>query len=148
MRSFILDTDHITLYREEHPVVRVRVAAVPKSQLAVTIVSFEEQVRGWLALIRRAKNEARTILAYQRLRETLEYFTQVRVLDFDVGAASTFRQLRKQRIRIGTQDLRIAAIALANDCIVVTRNQRDFERVPNLVIEDWSVIRPTPAEKP
>ena len=131
MRRFILDTDHITLYREEHPVVRTRVAFVPKSQPAVTIVSFEEQVRGWLALIRRAKNEARTIWGYQRLRESLDYFTQVRVLDFDVGAASMFRQLRKQRIRIGTQDLRIAAIALANDCIVVTRNQRDFERVPN-----------------
>jgi len=87
---------------------------------------------------------ARTLLEeverYTKLQETLTYFTQIQVLSFDEAAAIEFRQLhQQQRIRVGTQDLRIAAIALANGCTIVTRNQRDFERIPGLTIEDWSV---------
>ena len=45
----------------------------------------------------------------------------------------------KQKIRVGTQDLRIAAIALSLSSTVVTRNFRDFEKVPDLKIVDWSI---------
>jgi len=52
---------------------------------------------------------------------------------------SSQNELLKQKIRIGTQDLRIAAIALSLNGIVVTRNLKDFEKVPNLKILDWSI---------
>ena len=61
------------------------------------------------------------------------------VVPFDQAAEDQFQLLRSQKIRIGTQDLKIAAIALANNLIVVTRNQRDFGKVPGLTVEDWSV---------
>ena len=138
MNCFILDTDHITLHHEGNMAIRNRLANVSLEQVAVTIISFEEQIRGWLAQIRRARDATRTIWAYRRLHETLDYFALMRVLDFDEAAANQFRQLRQRHIRVGTQDLRIAAIALATAGVVVTRNQRDFERVPGLVVEDWS----------
>ena len=47
--------------------------------------------------------------------------------------------MRRQRIRIGTMDLRIAATALANGMTVLTRNIVDFGRVPNLTVEDWTL---------
>jgi tRNA(fMet)-specific endonuclease VapC len=50
-----------------------------------------------------------------------------------------FNELRRQKIRIGTRDLRIAATALVHNLTLVTRNHKDFSRVPALRIEDWSV---------
>lgn len=43
------------------------------------------------------------------------------------------------KIRIGTQDLRIAAIVISQNAILVTRNQRDFSRIPGLQFEDWTI---------
>ena len=49
-----------------------------------------------------------------------------------------FETLKAMRLNVGANDLRIAAIALENDATVVTRNTRDFERVPGLRIENWA----------
>lgn len=56
--------------------------------------------------------------------------------DFDERAAAIFTSLRQQKLHIGTLDLRIAAVALAAGATLVTRNRRDFDRAPGLVIED------------
>ncbi|MEH2292429.1 type II toxin-antitoxin system VapC family toxin [Nostoc sp.] len=45
----------------------------------------------------------------------------------------------RQRIRIGTQDLRIASITLSMNGILVTRNRKDFEKLPNWRLEDWTI---------
>lgn len=139
MIQFVLDTDHVSLYQRQHPLVCHRINGTPTIQLAVTIISFEEQVAGRFMQIQRARNLIELVSAYQLLQGALEYFTKQQVLPFDETAALYFQQLQQQRLRVGTQDLRIAAIALANRCTVVTRNRRDFERVPGLSVADWSV---------
>jgi tRNA(fMet)-specific endonuclease VapC len=73
------------------------------------------------------------------LQATLPYFQRLLVLDFNQAAYEHFIALRCQRIRIGSQDLRIAAITLAAGGVLVTRNQRDFAQVPGLSLEDWSI---------
>ncbi len=74
-----------------------------------------------------------------RLLATVRYFAHVNVLPFSPTAMATLKGLRDQRIRIGTQDLRIAAIVLAAEGTLVTSNRRDFEKVPGLLIEDWNL---------
>jgi tRNA(fMet)-specific endonuclease VapC len=64
--------------------------------------------------------------------------TTVNLLDFTQESYACYLDLKRQKIRIGTQDLRIASIALAVNGIIVTRNQQDFGQVPNLRLEDWT----------
>jgi tRNA(fMet)-specific endonuclease VapC len=60
------------------------------------------------------------------------------VLLFEDPAVAEFKRLKQSKIRIGTMDLRIASIALANTATVISRNLRDFQRVPGLHVEDWT----------
>lgn len=61
------------------------------------------------------------------------------VLAFSAAAADVYDDLRQQRVRVGAMDLRIAAIVIANQMTLLTRNTVDFERVPDLTFEDWTV---------
>ncbi len=72
-------------------------------------------------------------------KDTIAYFNTIQILPFDQAANAQYEALRKQKIRVGTQDLRIAAIALSVNGTVVTRNWRDFQKVPGLALEDWTV---------
>ncbi len=137
----ILDTDHLSLIDEDTAEafnIGRRLAAVPPSDVAVTIISYEEQMRGWLAYVARADTTVRQLEAYERLRRHVERFRGIPVLPFDAQSAVHLEQLHQSRVRIGTMDLKIAAICLAHDAILLTRNLRDFDRVPGLRAEDWS----------
>lgn len=138
MIQYLLDTDHVTLHELGHPPILARIAALPPDAVGVSIVTVEETVRGRLAVLaKRSKGEAR-VRAYAKLRESIQFFNSVPVVAFDTACEDRFQILLPHKLRIGTQDLRIAATALVNNLIVVTRNRRHFERVPGLLIEDWS----------
>jgi tRNA(fMet)-specific endonuclease VapC len=106
-------------------------------EVGLSVVSVEETLRGRLAALARASDGPTRIRRYSALQESLLDFTQFPNVPYDQPAEGRFQHLRS--IRIGTKDLKIASIALANQLIVVTRNRRDFARVPGLTIEDWSV---------
>lgn len=139
----ILDTDVLTIVQrasgKEYQRLVQRLDATSPQPVFVTIVSFEEQMRGWLAHIARAKTLERQIVAYGKLRSLIDDFRTRPLLDFDERAAVEFRRLIQQRIRIGTMDLRIAAIALTHRATLVTRNSIDFGSVPGLTAEDWTL---------
>lgn len=139
MTLWILDTDHLSLLQRGHPLIEQRISTINPDDIAITIISVEEQLYGRLNQIRRAKSSEILSTAYGFLRDTLSSFKDVNILDFDEAAASLYETLLERKIRIGTQDLKIAAIVLSRDGVLVTRNQRDFAKVPNLVLEDWSV---------
>ncbi len=138
---YLLDTDHISLLQRHHPSVISRIACIPPEAIAVSIVSAMEQTRGRLAQLHRAQTASEVVNAFARFQEVLHFYRTVPILPYDDGAAAQFTRLRQQHPqRPGTQDLRIAAIALHHGAIVVTRNQRDFARVTGLQIEDWSEL--------
>ncbi|MFM9267977.1 type II toxin-antitoxin system VapC family toxin [Tychonema sp. BBK16] len=139
MTLWIFDTDHATLFQQGNPQIVQRVSAVNSKDIAITIVTFEEQMYGRLNRIRRAKSEDEIVSAYASLRKTIDYLTDFELLDFDQDAQHYYMEFLRQKIRVGTQDLRIAAIALSKSGILLTRNRRDFEKIPGLKFEDWSL---------
>lgn len=73
------------------------------------------------------------------LWETLDDLKLLNILKFDQKAYTYYTELRSQKIRIGRQDLKIASIALATNSILITRNSRDFNKIPHLRFEDWAI---------
>jgi tRNA(fMet)-specific endonuclease VapC len=139
MTLWILDTDHVSLFQTGHPLVTQRVQSTDPNAIAVTIITVEEQMYGRLNRIRRAKSIEDLRLAYFSLNRTLAYFQSICVLDFDSSAADSYQSIISQKIRVGTQDLKIASISLSRNAVIVTRNFRDFSKVPGIKIEDWSI---------
>ena len=138
----ILDTDVLSIVqRADGPEYDNLVDRLDSAgeEVAVSIVSFEEQMRGWLAFIARAKTANQQIKGYARLHALLEDFSTRPILDFDQPSALEFERLKASRVRIGTMDLKIAAISLAHDALLLSRNLTDFRKVPMLRVDDWSV---------
>lgn len=137
----LLDTDHLTVLQfTENPRCRAlqdRLHASADRRHATSVVSFEEQTRGWLAEINRHRDFHKQIPGYQRLLKLMEFFAEWEIVAFDERAARQCEHLRKQRIRIGTQDLKIAAIALVHNALLLSANLSDFRRVPDLQVENW-----------
>lgn len=139
---YILDTDHLSLLgRADSPAaqrLRFRLSRLKPEERITTIITFEEQMRGWMSHLAQARSLKLQIEAYHQLKEFLDRYRKLTVLEFDETAAAEFERLRKIARRVGTMDLKIAAIALANKATVLTRNSKDFSQVPDLQIEDWT----------
>lgn len=135
---YVLDTDTVMFQQAGRRPVLQRLASLSPDIVFTTVITVREQLRGRLAVVDQATSAPDLVLAYDRLLTTVRYFARINVLPFTDAAATSLRELQQQRIRIGTQDLRIAAIVLAAQGVLVTANTRDFAKIPGLVIEDWS----------
>jgi tRNA(fMet)-specific endonuclease VapC len=98
MTLWILDTDHVSLFQTGHPLVTQRVQSIDPKDLAVTIITVEEQMYGRLNRIRRAKSTEDLRLSYFNLNRTLAYFQTINVIDFDGSAADCYQELVSQKI--------------------------------------------------
>lgn len=141
MYPSLIDSDHISLIsRGGEPSERItaRIAALPPDSVAVSLISYEEQIRGWMAEIARIQSVDRQLAAYSRLNRAPDYYCTTLVLPFDEAMLAQFQNLWLRRLRVGTMDLKIAATALASGATMVTRNTADFGKVLGLKMEDWS----------
>lgn len=137
----LLDTDVLTwLFFEKAVVVDRRNAVPATTAVRLTVVSRAELLGGRLDAILKADTPARLIQAQERLRQTDEFLTGFAPpAPFDTDSAALFFDLRSQRAfaRSGRADLMNAAIAIVHGATLVTRNVRDYERIPRLKLETW-----------
>jgi tRNA(fMet)-specific endonuclease VapC len=139
---YLFDTDHISILQRrsepEFTKLAARIGAHDPLEFQVSIVSFHEQISGWNAYLNQARTPQAVVRAYGMFERILSDFSALRIAAYDEPASHQFDALRSSRVRIGTMDLRIAAIALASNWTLLTRNSVDFGKVPNLRMEDWS----------
>lgn len=137
----VLDTDHLSILQfPESPQFERLWSQIQKSvdrEITTTVVSLEEQMRGWLAAINRARKVEDQPRYYSRLAKLVDFYSRWQILDFDDAAAQQFNAYRTSGIRIATMDLKIASIVVVGDSTLLSANLRDFEKVPGLRVESW-----------
>jgi tRNA(fMet)-specific endonuclease VapC len=137
---FLLDTDHLSHYQMGHPKIVANVEARRATdQLAISVITVEEQLTGWQAALRQAGDDARREEIYRRMALAVESLASWSVLPFPLAAMTRHAALLRQRLNVRSNDLKIAATALEFNATVVTCNGRDFGRIPTLLFTDWSV---------
>jgi tRNA(fMet)-specific endonuclease VapC len=90
----VLDTDILTLLQERDPVVVARVASFRPDDLAITVISVEEQLSGWYRRLRRAQKPAELAKVYQRLTTTVTSLSRLPILSFTEPAIDRYQQLK------------------------------------------------------
>src|SRR5438552_2148995 len=91
--------------------------------LAARLEAVEEQMRGWLASIAKKRKTQRQIHPYDELTRLIEFFADYYIVRFNQAAADLYDTFT--RIRIGAADRKIAAIAIAQNALLLTANRRD-----------------------
>ena len=138
---FLFDTNHISVWQRgegaEYERLCTHLENHTGDQFHVCIVSFHEMVNGWNAYSAKRGSSESFVRVYLEFENILRNFSIMQLLSFDRKAAEVFDELNQQRLRVGSMDLRIAAIAIANQMTLLTQNTVDFERIPGLLIEDW-----------
>ncbi|AWM36169.1 tRNA(fMet)-specific endonuclease VapC [Gemmata obscuriglobus] len=134
----LLDTDHVTVLRmppgSRRELLVARLAGASE-EIGVAVVTVEEQMRGWLAAVAKERQVRRQVGPYRELAALFDFFAEFTIAPFSDAAATVFEQLGN--IRIGTMDKKIAAIARANNALLLTANRRDFEQIPGLQFANW-----------
>lgn len=139
MSLYVFDTDILSLYRRGQARIAQNVATHSAAVLAITVLTVEEQMSGWYAMLRKAKQPAQLARAYQELADAVRFLGSWLILPFPASAIARYDQLSALNLGVRKMDLRIAAVVLENGGVLVSRNLRDFRRIPNLTVEDWSV---------
>jgi tRNA(fMet)-specific endonuclease VapC len=137
MAVFVLDTDILSLHQRKDHRVHAAVLAHAADTLCVSTVTVEEQIGGWSALARSAKTSQEHEHASMFLAALVVSWGGFALVPMTVPAVVRFEALARANRNVKRNDLRIA-IALELGATIVTRNRRDFGRVPGLVIDDWS----------
>lgn len=137
---YLLDTDTLSLFHFGHPGVTERFRQAGEDNVATTVVSEIEVLRGRHDLLLKASDSDQLQRAQQLLQGSKELLAQIVVIPVDAAVAAEFFKLlqHKKLKKLGRADLLIAAIALARRDVLVTRNLKHFQQVPGLQIENWA----------
>jgi tRNA(fMet)-specific endonuclease VapC len=135
---FVLDTDILSLYQRGHPGLTSKIDSLSAQELAISVITVEEELAGWYNLLRKVRDPDDLATAYQHLAGAIPVLARWPILSMTRTAINRYETLKSLKLNIRKMDPRIAAIVLDHGGILVTRNLRDFQRVLGLVVQDWS----------
>lgn len=136
-----LDTDVLTELFAGNAADAQRLAAIDADKRRIPIVAASEVVRGWLSAVRQAeagKGRMSLEFAFERLQQSFVGIAAFALLSYTPAAHTLVQQWQRAKIRVGTNDLRIAAICIVHGATLATRNARDYAQVPGLTFDVWN----------
>ncbi len=135
----ILDTDIVTLAHAEHPAIARHLAACQDENVAITIISVIEIMRGRFDYLMKAASKEQFLHAQELLQTSASKLEEMPTIFLDEGALAQFESLHQTKglKKLGRADLLIASIALARDATLISRNVKHFRLMPRLRIENW-----------
>ena len=135
----VLDTNHLSALSRDglHAERLTKRLSATREEVTTSVVSVQERIEGWLKEVHATSDPLRQIDAYREFYWLVETYAEWTVLPLDEDAAALFHSFRKNGIRIGTMDLKIACIAITHDALLLTQNTVDFAKVPGLRFENW-----------
>lgn len=139
MALFFLDTTTITHLQRNHPKVTAALAAHVGHTVAICSVNVEESIGGWLNLLQQSRTPAEQANVARLLTETVAYLARFPLVPVTEDAGHRYAALKKLKLNVGKNDLRLGAMALESGATVVTNNARDFGRIPGLSWVDWTI---------
>lgn len=130
---YMLDTNICSYIIKQRPTeVLQKFENIQKDQICISIVTYAELEYG----VERTSSKR----VNQQIIDA--FIDRLKVVSWDIDAAKHYAKIRngleKQGTPIGNMDLMIASHARSQECILVTNNLREFERVPNLKLENWA----------
>ena len=137
---YVLDTDHLSEIISESGTGKLLAERLERldADVATSIVAFEELLRGWLAKIHHHPKPRNQVSAYRRLDRLLGSFASWDVLSWDDECVEVLERLIKQRVNVKPMDLKIAAIVLSRNALLLSKNLTAFGQVAGLQVEDWT----------
>ncbi len=135
---YLLDTDTASLAFNGNERVLARVRQAKAQNIRLSSIAAEESIRGALSVIQRCQAAAGLPAAHSFLTRLLSFLYEYRIHPYNAEASLVYASFSAQIKRLGTQDCRIAASAIAAGWIVVTANRRHFSQIPGVQFEDWS----------
>lgn len=136
---YLLDTDTLTHLHASNTNVINRLESLQDEEVAITIVTKLEILRGRIDYLLKAFSGSDLLKAQELFSRSETLLNQLPVILIDPNAANQFDRLQdiSKFRKIGRSDLLIASIALANQARLVTRNLRHFRQIPHLFLENW-----------
>jgi tRNA(fMet)-specific endonuclease VapC len=131
-KAYLLDSDIVIYWlKNKYPGINKKIKKIDEDRIFISSITVAELYFG-------AYNSAKKEENKQLIDELLE---KINVVHFDESAAECFGEikylLKSQGKIICDSDLFIAAIAISNDLILVTNNERHFDRIDKLEITNW-----------
>lgn len=136
-----LDSDIYSLYAHGNESIMCKMDQRRHEVVGLPVIVVEEVIRGRFNVIRQRQSAAKSELllaAYERLAFTVKSVASFQILAYTSVAHALYQQWKKEKIKVPTQDMRIAAICVSQGYRLVTNNTRDFNLIPNLNLETWN----------
>jgi tRNA(fMet)-specific endonuclease VapC len=142
--KYLFDTDHLSILQkstgQDYQILSQRMEQIPIADFAISIITIHEQLLGSHTYINRASDESHLLRGYAMMAQIVNSTKIIPTISFEERSLRVFKELKSQKIKVATMDLRIASIAISYNLTLLTRNRKDFAQIPNLLLEDWTQI--------